>query len=112
MSSLENFLRGQIRGIVLTEEEKEKPSRRGRIKKGSVGKLFNLVECKTIHPESRRDLSRGETGILCFRGPNIFNGYLNESKKTREVLTRDLWFITGDIGHIDDENQVSRTSSS
>lgn len=72
-------------------------------KKGSVGKLFNLVECKTIHPESRRDLSRGETGILCFRGPNIFNGYLNESKKTREVLTRDLWFITGDIGHIDEE---------
>ena len=45
----------------------------------------------------------GNTGLLCFRGPNIFRGYLNDIEKTREVLTEDGWFITGDIGYIDDD---------
>jgi acyl-[acyl-carrier-protein]-phospholipid O-acyltransferase / long-chain-fatty-acid--[acyl-carrier-protein] ligase len=71
-------------------------------RKGSVGRLFHEVECKTIHPETRQDLKKGETGILCFRGPNIFSGYLNDVTKTDEVLTTKKWFITGDIGYLDE----------
>lgn len=72
-------------------------------RQNSVGRLFDYVECKTIHPDTRVDLSMGNTGLLCFRGPNIFRGYLNDIEKTREVLTDDGWFITGDIGYIDDD---------
>jgi acyl-[acyl-carrier-protein]-phospholipid O-acyltransferase/long-chain-fatty-acid--[acyl-carrier-protein] ligase len=72
-------------------------------RKGSVGKLFTSIECKTIHPETRCDQSLGESGLLCFRGPNIFKGYLDEIEKTNEVLTDEGWFITGDLGYIDNE---------
>ena len=61
MSSLENFLRGQIRGIVLTEEEKEKPSRRGRIKKGSVGKggvKKKIKEAGALASENPKELMK------------------------------------------------------
>jgi acyl-[acyl-carrier-protein]-phospholipid O-acyltransferase/long-chain-fatty-acid--[acyl-carrier-protein] ligase len=72
-------------------------------KKGSVGKLFTSIECKTIHPETNCEQSPGESGLLCFRGPNIFYGYLDEIEKTNEVLTNDGWFITGDLGYTDNE---------
>jgi len=72
-------------------------------RKGSVGKLFTSIECKTINPETRCDQSLGKSGLLCFRGPNIFNGYLDEIEKTNEVLTDDGWLITGDLGYIDHE---------
>ena len=72
-------------------------------RKGSVGRLFPEIECKTIHPDDRHDLKTGETGLLCFRGPNIFSGYLNDVQKTEEVLTDENWFITGDIGYLDED---------
>ena len=73
-------------------------------RKDSVGRLFPEIECKTIHPDTRQDLETCETGLLCFRGPNIFCGYLNDVKKTEEVLTEEKWFITGDIGYLDADN--------
>ena len=75
----------------------------GGSRENSVGRLLPGIECKIIHPETSDDLPSGETGILCFRGPNVFLGYLNQPEKTREVLTDDGWFVTGDLGRIDAE---------
>ena len=72
-------------------------------RKGSVGRLFSEIECKTIHPESLADLKFGQSGLLCFRGPNVFGGYLNDQAKTEEVLTKDNWLITGDLGYLDQD---------
>ncbi|MDA8991059.1 AMP-binding protein [Opitutales bacterium] len=70
-------------------------------KEGSVGKLMIGIEGRTIDPDSGVPLEDNDSGILCFRGPNIFARYLNNDKKTKEVLSRDGWFITGDLGRID-----------
>ena len=72
-------------------------------KEGSVGRLMEGVKGKTIDPDSGKTLERTSSGILCFRGPNVFKGYLNNREKTKEVFSDDGWFITGDLGRIDED---------
>lgn len=44
----------------------------------------------------------GEPGIVEVRGPNVFKGYWNLPDKTAEELLPDGFFVTGDIGTIED----------
>ena len=42
----------------------------------------------------------GETGELCFEGPQVMPGYFKNEKATSETLI-DGWIHTGDIGYYD-----------
>ena len=48
------------------------------------------------------------TGEICVRGPQVMQGYWNNSAETANVL-RDGWLKTGDIGHLDDQGRVTIT---
>jgi long-chain acyl-CoA synthetase len=50
-----------------------------------------------------------EDGELLFTGGQVFAGYWNDESATREVLERDGWFHTGDVGEVDDEGFVRIT---
>jgi acyl-[acyl-carrier-protein]-phospholipid O-acyltransferase / long-chain-fatty-acid--[acyl-carrier-protein] ligase len=69
---------------------------------GSVGKMAPGIAAEIREPETDRKLSLHETGMLWLRGPNIFEGYLNDPERTAEVL-RGGWFKTGDIGRFDED---------
>jgi acyl-CoA synthetase (AMP-forming)/AMP-acid ligase II len=45
----------------------------------------------------------GEIGEICFSGPQIFLGYLNDEENTRKTISRDGICYTGDMGHYDDK---------
>jgi acyl-CoA synthetase (AMP-forming)/AMP-acid ligase II len=44
------------------------------------------------------ELPAGETGEVCFRGPQTFLGYVNNPAATAQVLSTDGWLYTGDMG--------------
>ena len=69
---------------------------------GSVGKMAAGIAAEIREPETDEKLSLHDSGILWLRGPNIFEGYLDDPARTAEVL-RGGWFKTGDIGRFDED---------
>jgi acyl-[acyl-carrier-protein]-phospholipid O-acyltransferase / long-chain-fatty-acid--[acyl-carrier-protein] ligase len=69
---------------------------------GSVGRLAPGMAVEIREPETGRKLSLHETGMLWLRGVNIFEGYLDDPKRTAEIL-HDGWLKTGDIGRFDED---------
>ena len=67
---------------------------------GSVGTLLPNQTAKYMSPEEK-ELPIGETGELWIKGPNIFKGYHNNAEGTKNALTSDGYFKTGDVGHQD-----------
>ncbi|SAI66646.1 long-chain-fatty-acid-CoA ligase [Bordetella ansorpii] len=52
-----------------------------------------------------RDLPVGEVGMVLFRSPNVFPGYL-DAADTADAFTEDGWLITGDIGLVDEAGRL------
>jgi acyl-[acyl-carrier-protein]-phospholipid O-acyltransferase/long-chain-fatty-acid--[acyl-carrier-protein] ligase len=69
---------------------------------GSVGRLAPGMATEIREPETGRKLSLHETGMLWLRGVNIFEGYLDDPKRTAEIL-HNGWLKTGDIGRFDED---------
>ena len=69
---------------------------------GSVGKLLPGQAAQIRDPETDALMSPHELGMLWLKGPNIFEGYLNEPARTAQVLS-DGWFKTGDLGRLDED---------
>lgn len=72
----------------------------------TAGTPFPGVQVKVVGPNGET-LAPNERGELCFKGYSVFEGYYKEPEKTAEVLTADGWFHTGDLGSVDERNQVS-----
>ena len=65
------------------------------------------VELKVCDPQTGEALPQGEIGVIEVRGPNVFKGYWQMPEKTREELREDGFFITGDLGRIDEDGYVT-----
>ncbi len=90
--------------VNLPEPEPRNPGDRVQpsSRSGSVGKMASGIAAEIRAPETDEKLSLHDSGMLWLRGPNIFEGYLDDPERTAEVL-QDGWFKTGDIGRFDED---------
>lgn len=59
-----------------------------------------------IRDEDGRDLSTGEVGEICIRGPQVMKGYWNRPDETAKVMTEDGYFRSGDMGFMDENGYI------
>ncbi len=67
-------------------------------KLGTVGMAFPGVEVKIA-----------DDGEILTRGPHVMKGYYNKPAETAEVIDKQGWLHTGDLGHFDVENYIKIT---
>ncbi len=67
---------------------------------GSVGTMLPNQTAKYVSAEEK-EVPTGEVGELWIKGPNVFKGYLNNPEGTKNALTEDGFFKTGDVGYQD-----------
>ncbi|MGR3802504.1 MAG: malonate--CoA ligase [Marinibacterium profundimaris] len=77
----------------------------GERRAGTVGFPLPGVDLKITGSEGE-ELPQGEVGLIEVRGPNVFKGYWQMPEKTREELREDGFFLTGDLGMVDEDGYV------
>jgi len=71
-----------------------------------VGRLLKGVECATFDPNTHKPLPASQKGLLGFKAPGLFDGYGLGDRATQSECFVDGWFLTGDIGWVDDRGQL------
>jgi malonyl-CoA/methylmalonyl-CoA synthetase len=92
-------------GMTETNMNTSNPYKGDRVP-GTVGFPLPGVNLRVVEPDTGRSLGQGEIGMIEVKGPNIFKGYWRNPEKTKEEFRADGFFITGDLGKIDDRGYV------
>ncbi len=65
---------------------------------GTIGPLLAEMEMKILDVETGKPVPPGHKGVIHLKGPNVMSGYYKRPDKTAEVLSKDGWLNTGDLG--------------
>ncbi len=60
--------------------------------------VTRIVDLSTGEP-----VAAGETGEIWIRGPQVMKGYHNNPEATAEMIDKEGWLHTGDVGHVDED---------
>ncbi|CAJ0582008.1 unnamed protein product, partial [Mesorhabditis spiculigera] len=78
------------------------PERRIR----SVGHVMDHLESALVDKQGQI-VGRGDKGEVIVRGYSVMRSYWNDEEKSRQEITADRWYHTGDIGVMHDDGTVS-----
>jgi long-chain acyl-CoA synthetase len=67
---------------------------------GSIGVPMSSTEI-VLRDDSDREVPLGQPGEICIRGPQVMKGYWQRPEETAQVLGKDGFLHTGDIGIMD-----------
>jgi long-chain acyl-CoA synthetase len=71
---------------------------------GTIGLPVPSTEL-SIRDDAGNEVPLGEPGEICARGPQVMSGYWQRPDETAQVMTKDGFFRTGDIGVVDDKGR-------
>lgn len=70
----------------------------------SVGVAVGYTEVRIVDADNPEiELPPGVAGEVALRGPSVACGYWNQPEASAEVFLDDGWFLTGDIGVLDED---------
>ncbi|MGB6319610.1 MAG: long-chain fatty acid--CoA ligase [Litorimonas sp.] len=72
---------------------------------GSTGRPLSHSRIKVVD-EDDREVARGETGEILFKGASVTPGYWRNPEANARSFTADGWFRSGDIGRMDNDGYV------
>ncbi|MFI4963027.1 MAG: AMP-binding protein [Legionellales bacterium] len=72
---------------------------------GSIGLPLPSTDI-SIRDDEDKEVSIGESGELCIKGPQVMPGYWNRPDETALVFTKDGYLKTGDIAKMDEEGYI------
>jgi len=73
----------------------------------TVGRDYPFVEVKVLDPETGEECPVGVQGEMCCRGFNVMKGYYKNPQATAEVIDKNGFLHSGDLG-VKDENGFYR----
>ncbi len=71
----------------------------------TVGRRLPGQELK-LFDNDYREVPPGAAGEVSWRGPNKTRGYLNDPARTAEAFRDDGWYLSGDLGVIDEDGYL------
>ncbi len=82
----------------------------GNVKPGTIGLPVARTEIRIALPDKpEQAVFIGEVGEICIRGPQVMTGYFNDAAQTAEVMTKDGFFRTRDLGVMGEDMVTSIT---
>src|SRR3989440_7110224 len=72
---------------------------------GTIGFPVPSTEI-SIRDDDGNEVPLGSAGEICARGPQVMAGYWQRPEETAQVMTKDGFFRTGDIGVMDERGMV------
>jgi len=64
----------------------------------TVGRAYPFTEVKVVNPETGEECPPGVQGEICCRGYLVMKGYYNNPEATAQVIDKDGWLHSGDLG--------------
>ena len=83
-------------------------------RKGCVGEVLPCCEIKIVAEKygkivSSEPLPPGKKGLILARGDQIMKGYFNRPDLTEQIIDKDGWLNTGDLGMMSYDNEIKIT---
>lgn len=68
---------------------------------GSIGVPISSTDAQIVDDDGN-EMTLGEIGEICIRGPQVMEGYWHNPAETETVMLPGGWFRTGDVGRMDE----------
>ncbi len=75
----------------------------GTRKIGTIGVPLPNTLSKIVDPVTGADLPVGQVGEIAIKSPQVMLGYWNKPDETAKVMLPDGYFLTGDLGTMDED---------